>query len=849
MSQEADPRDQGRIARAPGLTFRSFCAALFALLLMAIWINYQEIYTARGGPLAGNAPPNAAVATMLVVMGISGVLYTIRKWLALTRAEWMFLYCALLVAAPLMSGGLWHRLFSVSTVFPRSTGMRLQFSFQTGFDPYQIQPKAIWPHGKNLCANPRFQQDLAGYRFDGDGTVEWETLDIGNGEFATPVLVNPPEEDARTTLAFDIPRSDVRGDEGAVPGEPHLFTVLLRAGELGEASTYFVRMQADDQPPVTILNNTLETAPSYALPNRFRRMGVSPLLVPDDLEERLTFTVGLAGPGRLAIQDLELLNTKAVHGAYTGLTGQVPWDQWVRPFLVWSLAVVALFLGWLGINVVMRKHWAEHERLGFPMNTFPLHLFGLGESEPAGALHALRRNRALWLGFFIVLPLAALKGIHFYLPDIPAPPLTEPFNLGEWVTHPLIQKWFIHGGVHVGVSFSMLAIALMVEKDVLFSIWVSYLVVSLFYLMGWVFKWYPYVYDYPGLAYQGSGGFLALGLIALLTARKHLRRVFAHVLGGEQMDETQEIVSYRTALLLVAGSLGVLVGWGMVLGMGLAGSLVLFGWMLICGLVASRIRAEAGLPGSGWFPAAAVYFLVAFGGIPMFGSVTVFMASLMGSIILGGTFLFLAPLQVEMMELGRRFKLRGRDVAGGLGLGLVGGIVIGGFVFLKLTYAVGADQLPATDAFDGRSGAYGFLAQQLFLDAAVIQEEGQITEYPYTGFLNVKHNVHAQWTLVGFVTTCLLGLLRGMFSWFPIHPLGYVVAVLCRGNTLWFIAFLAWLIRLLVLKIGGVHSVRRGLIPCGVGMFLACAVSIIGFEIVGLILRGQGVAAIYSRMP
>jgi hypothetical protein len=53
------------------------------------------------------------------------------------------------------------------------------------------------------------------------------------------------------------------------------------------------------------------------------------------------------------------------------LKGYVPYEQWAVPLLYWVSIVMALFLGLLGIGVILRKQWAEHERFAFPMVVLP----------------------------------------------------------------------------------------------------------------------------------------------------------------------------------------------------------------------------------------------------------------------------------------------------------------------------------------------------------------------------------------------------------------------------------------------------------------------------------------------
>ena len=54
----------------------------------------------------------------------------------------------------------------------------------------------------------------------------------------------------------------------------------------------------------------------------------------------------------------------------------------------------------------------------------------------------------------------------------------------------------------------------------------------------------------------------------------------------------------------------------------------------------------------------------------------------------------------------------------------------------------------------------------------------------------------------------LLMLARHRFMWWPFHPIGYVMGGVWTLNGLWFSIFLAWLIKMLVLKYSGPTGYR-----------------------------------------
>ena len=68
--------------------------------------------------------------------------------------------------------------------------------------------------------------------------------------------------------------------------------------------------------------------------------------------------------------------------------------------------------------------------------------------------------------------------------------------------------------------------------------------------------------DQPLLAYQGGGALIAMVLLGLWSGREHLRDVVRKAFGrGADVDDGDEIMSYRAAVVtLVAGLVG-MVGW------------------------------------------------------------------------------------------------------------------------------------------------------------------------------------------------------------------------------------------------------------------------------------------------
>jgi hypothetical protein len=281
--------------------------------------------------------------------------------------------------------------------------------------------------------------------------------------------------------------------------------------------------------------------------------------------------------------------------------------------------------------------------------------------------------------------------------------------------------------------------------------------------------------------------------------------------------------------------------------MGVLASLLFFGYMLTCGFAASKIRAECGAPFGYLTPYYGMQFVAAIGGFALFKSTGMLVATIAAGFMCTSCFLLIAPVQIEMMQLGRRFQVRSRDVGAGLTLGLLGGLLIGGFVVLAWAYGVGANNLRTGWPYEQNWYLGQFRSGLANADRALLGDPAAAaaTARP----LDFVANPDAKGLAIGAAGTGILAVLRARVPGFPFHPLGYILAPTHFMQGTWLVLLTAWLVRLTLLRIGGVRMIRHGLVPFCIGMFLACIASIVVFDIVGLVLRFQGVTELYSALP
>ena len=90
--------------------------------------------------------------------------------------------------------------------------------------------------------------------------------------------------------------------------------------------------------------------------------------------------------------------------------------------------------------------------------------------------------------------------------------------------------------------------------------------------------------------------------------------------------------------------------------------------------------------------------------------------------------------------------------------------------------------------------------------------------------------------VVGFAITILLNSLRMNLNWFPFHPVGFAVSCSWSMHRLWLAMFIAWAIKLILLRYGGLKLYRRAL-PFFLGIILGECVVGSFWTIFGIVFK------------
>ena len=279
---------------------------------------------------------------------------------------------------------------------------------------------------------------------------------------------------------------------------------------------------------------------------------------------------------------------------------------------------------------------------------------------------------------------------------------------------------------------------------------------------------------------------LVLFLGGLWAARRHLAAVWRKAWSGDPaIDDADEILSYRAAVAILVVGTALMIGWLWLAGLPLwAGAALLFlaGALFVA---FTRVVAEGGLS-DGAPPVVPAGILI----------------SAVGSSTLGAPGLVLLAqhlyLDGQCPQL-RHGLLRQQSEAGpGIGPGRRP-------LFWAMVVAIAVALAASTWMILELSYEHG----NLNLRAMVSRE----APYRYVeSLLRYPSEPHLWgWINMGLGAAIMLGLTvaRWHYAWWPLHPLGYPIGPTWIMDHLWFNMFLAWFVKVLVLKYGGAERYHQ----------------------------------------
>ena len=460
----------------------------------------------------------------------------------------------------------------------------------------------------------------------------------------------------------------------------------------------------------------------------------------------------------------------------------IPWGAWMGPLFYWGLLILALYFVMICTMVVLRKQWVEKERLVFPLIQLPTAL--LEEGDKPSVVRPFLKDPWMWIGFAIPLIVGSVKALHNYYYFIPDINLRTSLLIFRRTTN-----------LQIALSFPMVGFSYFINLDVAFGIWFFNLLAKVqegtFAILGIEStEKLDYTSGNPILAHQGMGAMMVLVILGLWVARGHIKDVLRKAFRGDpDVDDSGEMFSYRTAVLGIIGGFLFMGAWLRFSGMPLWAVPIFLIVAFMLFLAITRIVVEGGVAVAR-APLIASNFIVSGFGSTSLGT--------QGLVSMSFTYVYAADIRTFVMAscanglklADERLGGRKRGLFWAMFLAIIVSLAGSIWIVTKLSYTYGGVNMNKWFFFGGSVYPFNFIARYV----------NNPTGPNWGGWA---------WTGIGASVMAILMLARHRFLWWPIHPLGFPISTIWMTNYISFSVFLAWLIKLVVLKYGGPGLYRR----------------------------------------
>jgi len=490
-------------------------------------------------------------------------------------------------------------------------------------------------------------------------------------------------------------------------------------------------------------------------------------------------------------------NPEVIREMYEGADNErVPWRPWLMPLAFWTLFLLATFVAMLCLITLFRRQWVERERLTFPIVHLVMELSG-GESSSAVAFF---KNPIMWIGFGLAAIYNVMNILNAWNPAVPA--LGRYYDLGGLFTE---RPWSAIRPLSIAWRPENLGLGYLVSTEITLSVWVFYLLMRLSNVFATGIG-----YEVSGFPFDREisfGAYLALGAFLIWVAREPLSRIFSYAFSGKPpIDDSDEPLSYRVAVWGGIISFTVMMVFATSAGMAAWTAGIYFFLFLLFALVYARARAEAGAAMVWLFPFYQHKRMM----INILGSKPYVSGGNWGNLTILSVLMYLSrgyfqsmmAYQIEASKIADQARIRQRVMAWWLVVALVVGLGGAYVIHLQAYYKHGANILE------------GGTTQGGYRTRLAVQEFEELS-----GFMRAPKPPDRSRTAAaatGLVVTGVLVVLRSLFLRFPLHPLGLAM-VAAYGGPIWGPFFLVWVIKSIVLRLGGMGLYRR-LIPFFLGI-------------------------------
>jgi hypothetical protein len=510
-------------------------------------------------------------------------------------------------------------------------------------------------------------------------------------------------------------------------------------------------------------------------------------------------------PPWLVVTDKEAV--KQFYNGHATLYDVANLRAWCVPILMWTGFMGVLTGTMLCLNLLLRRQWTESERLPFPLIYLPLEI----TSEDT----TLFRNRLFWLGVGVAAVLQLYNGFAHLYPSLPMLPIKAQNLGGQGVFG--TRPWNAVGALNISFYPFAIALGLLLPTDFLFSSWFFFWFWKAQLVISSALAW-DRTPNFPYVNSQSLGAYIGISLTALYLARHHLGQILRHLWDPHSvpMDDPDAPISYRLAAFGTLVGVALLFAFCLTAGMPPLLIVAFFLIYLAIALAVTRLRGELGPPVHDLHNSGPDAILP-----KVFGPTNLDERSLtLFGLFFGFNRAYRShpmPIQLEAMATATRANESSTPMLGILLFAGFFGPLCAFWAILHFGYSVGASSAsigPPNVLTIFGSEAWGRYTNQIRVPQPPQVGEG-IAVVGGTGF------------------AILLNILRIRVLGFPFHPVGYAVSSSWGMGLLWLPMLMAWVVKTLLLRYGGL-ALYRQILPLAYGVIIAECVVGSGWTLLGM---------------
>ena len=471
-----------------------------------------------------------------------------------------------------------------------------------------------------------------------------------------------------------------------------------------------------------------------------------------------------------------------------------PWRDWAKPVASWGVLIVALHLSLLCLGAILRKDWIERQRLAFPLTEIPMAL--VGQAERPTTSGSIFGSRAFWLGFVPASGLILLSWLARLYPALPE--FTLEHYPGQMIRNYGLP-WNVLWDMKIRILPAVIGVMCLIPGEISFSVWAFYVIFNVYLVVCASFGLIPGGTRAGGFNpqsffdYAEVGGFVVITAIALYRCKGAVAIGLRRLIGGRGEADPPDLwapMASASSVLGFAVANAVMLVWAVRAGMSWWSFALQMSILYVTLIGMARLVSAAGIisPMPPVFPRAIMLRLL---GARSLGPSSLMVSGLLNLSIMR------EPQSSPLNYLMNGFKLLHEGRVRGRGFP---------WAILASVVCVGLVGTAAVIFFSYRHGAVSMICWP-------------ITAIPTCAFREFANSLRSPedpetWLRAAVVGgagfTLLLTWLSAHFLWWPLSPIGFIIASVWHTNhSIWANAFIAWLLTTLIRRFGGLRLYRE----------------------------------------